>query len=196
MTFQPENSGRRSLLQSALGLALAGTTLGKFDGPLNRLTGGYKGTGKKGEFNFLAGEWRISHRQLKNWAGSEWTEYQGEATCWNILNGVGSVEELRFPTTGFMGMGLRLLDLEKKVWNDYWISGASGVLGRDGAPGEFENGVGTFISDDTMDDGKKMKVKGVWDRITPNSHRWWQAFSVDGGKTWKDTWYMDWVRAK
>jgi hypothetical protein len=111
------------------------------------------------------------------------------------LNGVGSVEELRFPATGFVGMGLRLLDLDRKIWNDFWVGGTSGVLTTPGAPGEFENGVGIFISDDTTDDGKAMKVKGVWDRISPNSHRWWQAYSVDGGKNWKDTWFMDWVRA-
>lgn len=198
MTHAPEGMERRKLLQSALGLALSSTILTQ---PPRRAPGSFTvppayrtGNGKKGEFNFLAGDWKISHRQLKDWAGTEWTEYKGEATCWNILNGVGSVEELRFPSTGFVGMGLRLLDLEQKVWNDFWVSGTGGVLTTPGSPGGFEDGVGTFISDDTMDDGKTMKVKGVWDRITPKSHRWWQSFSVDGGKTWKDTWFMDWVR--
>jgi hypothetical protein len=199
MTFRPEEPNRRRMLQSVLGLALSGTLVNppgrpepvSFTFPPSHRTG----NGKKGEFNFLAGEWRISHRQLKNWAGTEWTEYKGEATGWNILTGAGSVEELRFPATGFVGMGLRLLDLEQKVWNDFWVSGTSGVLTTPGSPGGFENGVGTFVSDDTMDDGKTMRVKGVWDRITPDAHRWWQSFSVDGGKTWKDTWFMDWVRA-
>jgi hypothetical protein len=39
-----------------------------------------------------------------------------------ILAGVGSVEELRIPARNFSGMGLRLLDLEKKVWADHWVN--------------------------------------------------------------------------
>jgi hypothetical protein len=60
--------------------------------------------------------------------------------------------------------------------------------------GGFENGVGTWIADDT-DDGAPIKVRGVWDRITPSSCRWHQAVSRDGGKTWQENWFMDWTRA-
>jgi len=45
--------------------------------------------GKPGDFNFLAGEWRIKHRRLPPGA-KEWDQFEGEATCWNILGGVGS----------------------------------------------------------------------------------------------------------
>jgi hypothetical protein len=53
--------------------------------------------------------------------------------------------------------------------------------------------VGTFIADDA-DDGQPIKVRGVWDRITPTSCRWHQAVSRDGGKVWEENWFMDWVR--
>ncbi len=36
--------------------------------------------------------------------------------------------------------------------------------------------------------------RGVWDRITPTSCRWHQAYSRDGVKTWEDNWFMDWNR--
>jgi hypothetical protein len=147
--------------------------------------------GKPGEFDFLAGEWRIAHRQLK--AGA-WDEYRGEATCWTILGGVGSVEELRIPARNFSGMGLRLLDLENKVWIDHWVSGKSGVVGLPGMSGGFVDGAGVFLADDE-DGGKPIVVRGLWDQIAPRSCRWSQAVSRDGGRTWEENWVMQWARA-
>lgn len=149
--------------------------------------------GKPGDFNFLAGEWRIHHwqRQLGKIA---WDTFDGEATCWTILGGVGSIEELRIPARNFSGMGLRLLDLEKKVWSDFWVNAKSGVLAPPGLTGSFEGGTGIFISDD-LHDGKPIKAGGLWDRITPTSCRWRQVISRDGGATWEHTWVMHWQRA-
>lgn len=151
------------------------------------------GTGKPGEFDFLSGEWRIHHWQRKGDA-TEWIEFDGEATVHGLLAGIGSVEELRIPARDFSGMGLRLLDVEKKVWWDHWVNAKSGVLMTPGMSGSFENGAGIFVSDD-VEDGKPVKYAGVWDQITSKSCRWRQAFSRDGGKSWRQTWVMDWRRA-
>jgi hypothetical protein len=97
------------------------------------------------------------------------------------------------PERKFSGMGLRLLDVESKVWSDFWVNARSGVLTTPGATGSFENGVGTFLADD-VDGDRPIKVRGVWDRITPTSCRWHQAISRDGGKTWEGNWFMDWAR--
>lgn len=150
--------------------------------------------GKPGDFNFLAGEWRIKHRRLKTQDTDDWDVFEGEATCWNVLGGVASIEELRIPARNFSGMGIRLCDVEKHVWADFWINSRSGVLTPPGLMGTFENGVGTFIADD-VDGDKPIKVRGVWDRITAKSHRWHQAVSRDGGHTWAENWFMDWLRA-
>ncbi|MBP6013683.1 MAG: hypothetical protein KBA31_15760 [Alphaproteobacteria bacterium] len=148
--------------------------------------------GRPGDFNFLAGEWRIKHRRLPPGA-KEWDVFEGEATCWTILDGVGSVEELRIPSRNFSGMGLRLLDVTNRVWSDFWVNGKSGVLTTPGQTGSFENGAGIFLADD-VDGDKPIKVKGVWDQITPTSCRWSQAISRDGGKTWEENWVMQWTR--
>jgi hypothetical protein len=179
---------RRALLVTAAALAAGCVAL---DGS-TVLAAPEEGVGKPGDFNFLAGSWKISHRQLK--ANGEWDEFSGEATCWTVLAGVGSIEELRIPARNFSGMGIRLLDVEKRVWSDFWVNARSGVLGCPGMEGVFKNGVGTFIADD-VDDGHPIKARGVWDRITPTSCRWRQGVSRDGGKTWKENWFMDWVRA-
>ncbi len=150
--------------------------------------------GKPGDFDFLAGEWRIRHRQLPHGA-TEWVKFDGEATCWTILGGVGSVEELRIPARNFSGMGLRMLDVEKRVWSDFWVNARSGVLLAPGQTGSFENGVGIFVSDDLDNDDKPIKAGGLWDQITPASCRWRQVISRDGGVTWDHTWIMQWRRA-
>jgi hypothetical protein len=146
--------------------------------------------GKPGDFSFLDGEWKIRNRRLQ--AGI-WDEFDGEATVHSILNGLVSVEELRIPARDFSGMGLRVLDLEKKLWADYWVNGKAGV--QFGPTwGSFVDGAGTWDSDDT-DNGSAIIVRGVWDSITPTSCRWYQAVSRDGGITWEENWVMHWTRA-
>lgn len=110
-----------------------------------------------------------------------------------ILGGVCSVEELRIPARNFSGMGLRLLDVENRVWSDHWVNARSGVVTTPGQLGSFENGAGLFVTDDVVD-GASVKYIGVWDNITARSCRWRQASSRDGGATWDQNWIMEWSR--
>jgi hypothetical protein len=144
-------------------------------------------SGKAGDFDFLSGHWKIQHRQLKDKA---WDSFEGEASVHAILGGAASVEELRIPSRNFSGMGLRLLDVERKLWADYWVNSRSGVLNASPVLGSFSNGVGIW---DAVEPG--LIVRGVWDRITPASCRWYQAVSRDDGKTWDENWTMHWKRA-
>ena len=177
---------RRALLFSAAGLLLTDVSLEALAAPPPP----QPAQGAAGDFGFLAGSWKIRHRRLK---GKEWDEFPGEATCWSVLGGVGSIEELRIPARDFSGLGIRLLDVEKRVWSDFWVNARSGVLDCPGMTGGFEEGVGTFEADD-VDGDQPIKVRGVWDRITKTSCRWHQAVSRDGGKTWDPNWFMDWTR--
>jgi hypothetical protein len=184
MTAKPLKVRRRAVLQSAAGLAV---TLAASPAVAVAPAGG-----KPGDFDFLTGEWKISHRRLK--APGDWDVFEGEATCWSIIGGVGHVEELRIPARNFAGAGLRFLDLESGLWCDYWVNAKSGVLGAAGLTGGFENGVGMFTADDTDSDGKPVKYAGVWDQITGASHRWRQGVSKDGGATWDYSWLMEWKK--
>jgi hypothetical protein len=147
--------------------------------------------GKPGDFDFLTGEWRIHHWWLRG--PDDWIEFDGEATVNSILGGIISVEELRIPVRDFNGMGLRALDIEKRVWSDHWVNAKSGVLTTPGQTGSFENGAGIFVSEDTVD-GKPVLYAGIWDKIAPKSCRWRQGSSRDGGATWDQNWIMHWER--
>lgn len=147
-------------------------------------------TGAAGDFDFLNGEWKIRNRRLQD---GVWDEFEGEATVRSILNGLVSVEELRIPARDFSGMGLRVLDLGQKLWADYWVNGKAGVQ-YGPTWGSFVSGTGTWDSADT-ENGAAIIVRGVWDCITPDSCRWYQAVSRDGGGTWQENWIMHWTRA-
>jgi hypothetical protein len=146
--------------------------------------------GKAGDFDFLSGSWTIKNKRLKE---GHWDGFDGEATVVGILGGVASVEELRIPSRNFSGMGLRILDVERKRWADYWCNGAAGTLNR-ATWGGFEHGAGTWDAHEMEADGPVI-VRGVWDQITPNSCRWRQLVSRDAGVSWEENWVMQWSRA-
>lgn len=177
---------RRDILKLAAGIAASGMAVGAARGAPPGPNG------EIGDFDFLTGEWKIAHRYREN---GNWLEFGGEATVIAMLGGLVSVEELRIPVRDFFGVGLRVLDLKEKLWADHWMNAKTGVLGAPGVTGYFVDGVGAFISDDVDADGKPIKVRGVWDEITGNSHRWRQGVSTDGGAIWDDSWIMHWTRA-
>lgn len=185
---------RRSLLQGAAGLIVASMGATSMTDPAKAaepVAGKITGKGI-GDFDFLAGEWKIHHKRLKDGTTDQWQEFDSGATVHRVLDGMGSIEELRGPTGKYMGMGVRVWHPEEKMWADHWTGAYNGVVNPP-QMGQFIDGAGVFISDDEMD-GKPVKARGVWDRITPTSCRWHQSTSSDGGKTWTWSWYMDWTR--
>jgi len=146
--------------------------------------------GKPGDFAFLDGRWRIRHLKRRP---TGWDRFDGEARCISILGGIGSVEELLIPARDFSGLGLRMLDVERRQWIDHWVNARSGVVTVPGQTGSFENGVGLFPS--TYEEGgRTMHAMGIWDRIGAGACRWRQVYSGDGGKTWDHDWVMHWRR--
>lgn len=182
---------RRALLHSAAAaLAVAPFAFAGMPAPAQApapLPGG-------GDFAFLAGNWRIANRHRRRRETGEiwWDEFPGEASVHSLLGGNASTEELRIPARNFGGLGVRLYDAERRAWKDSWVDGQQRVVG-DPTYGTFENGAGTFIADDTQD-GRPIKSRGIWDRITPTSCRWYSSLSRDGGATWEDQWTMAWTR--
>jgi hypothetical protein len=149
------------------------------------------------DFDFLIGQWRVRHHRLKaRLAGShEWVDFEGTSRLWMAMDGHATVDDnfIGLPDGPYHAVGLRGFDPKSQTWAIWWLDG------RDphtvGAPviGRFENGIGTFEGDDTFN-GKPIKVRFVWSRVTARSAHWEQAFSPDGGKTWETNWVMDLTR--
>jgi hypothetical protein len=150
------------------------------------------------DFDFLAGDWRVHHRVKQPIGVDEWSEFDGTSGNRALIDGSVNVEEHRFerPAGVSFGVALRAYDPATAQWAIWWIDGRTPHGAMDPpVMGRFENGVGTFYSDGTVD-GKPIRVRFIWSGITPTSARWEQAYSADGGRTWETNWIMEFRRAE
>jgi hypothetical protein len=151
-------------------------------------------TGDVHDFDFVAGEWSVANRRLKERGigSQEWEEFPATHRGWLLLGGTANVDETVFLTRGSSGMTLRVFHPEKRQWSIYWISSARGVL-EPPVVGGFSGDRGEFYGEDS-DDGRPVLVRFIWDRLGPDAARWEQAFSYDGGGRWEPNWIMDFTR--
>jgi hypothetical protein len=152
------------------------------------------------DFDFMVGEWRVHHHQLKErLAGSqEWRDFEGTTMLWKTMGGYGNVDDnvIEHPAGAYRAMTVRAFDAKDRKWSIWWIDGRTPQAPVDPPMrGGFKDGVGTFYADDTFN-GKPIRVRFTWSHITPKSGHWEQAFSPDGGTTWETNWKMDFERMK
>lgn len=149
------------------------------------------------DFDFLVGQWTVHHHRLKP-GTREWLDFDG--TCVNrpLMEGFANVEEhaLPAPIGAYRAVGLRAYDAKSGEWAIWWFDGRypNGPVDPP-VKGRFEHGVGSFSSDYEQD-GKPMRVRFQWSRITATSARWEQATTADAGKTWDTNWVMEFRRVK
>lgn len=155
------------------------------------------GTDPVRDFDFFIGTWLVKHSRLKErLAGShEWQKFDGTCHVRPLLGGCANIDDslVDLPGDAYRGIGLRAFDYKTRTWADWWLDGRHPHKIDVPVVGRFADGVGTFLSHDTLR-GKPIKVRGLWSRITPTSLQWEQAFSADGGKTWETNWVMRYTR--
>lgn len=148
------------------------------------------------DFDFFAGSWKIHNRRLRNplTGSNTWVEFEGTSVTHKLWGGRANVGEGEFddPSGHIQGMTLRLYDPQTHLWSLYWANSRLGTLGVP-TIGYFTNGRGEFY-DHEVYQGKAIFVRFLWLNIKPNSCRWEQAFSADGGKTWETNWTIDFER--
>lgn len=151
------------------------------------------------DFDFLVGKWKVHHWRLKErLAGNhEWVEFDGTSRFWKTLDGRGNSDDnfIDLPGGAYYGMSIRDYDPKTETWAIWWLDARNPHKIEPPVIGNFENGVGTFLGDDIFN-GKPIKVRFIWSRITRNSAHWEQAFSPDGGKTWETNWRNDFTRVE
>ncbi|WP_423603011.1 hypothetical protein [Sphingomonas sp. MS122] len=149
------------------------------------------------DWGFLAGRWKVHHRKLRRrLAGSrDWDEFGGTFVNWPVLGGNGNVGDnlMQAPSGTFRGVGFRAWDPATREWLSWWLDGRD--PSRIGQPlrGRFVDGIGTYLSDD-VHEGRPVKTRVTWSRITGKTARWEQAFSADGGQSWEVNWTSDFTR--
>ena len=147
-------------------------------------------------FDFFAGRWTVAHRSLQRrlMSATQWDEFGG--TCENrpVIGGLGNVDDniIELPGGTYRAVTLRLFDPVARRWSIWWVDGRDMQLGVP-VHGGFENGVGTFFGDDTLN-GRAIRVRFIWSEITAQGAQWQQAFSDDGGGSWETNWIMRFTR--
>jgi hypothetical protein len=148
------------------------------------------------DFDFQVGTWRVHHRVKLPGDSSKWMEFDGTCSNHALMDGWANVEDHTFnkPSGVTRAVGLRAYDPKTSQWAIWWIDGRDphGALDPP-VKGRFDNGIGTFYSDD-MIDGKPIRVRYTWSTITLTSAHWEQAYSLDAGKNWDTNWVMDFQR--
>src|SRR5437867_82777 len=142
------------------------------------------------DFDFEIGTWKTHlKRRLRPLTGSTtWVEYEGTTVVRKVWNGRANLVELEVdgPAGHIEGLSLRLYNPESRQWSLNFSNSADGTLSPP-TIGEFKNGCGEFFNQETLN-GRAIYVRFVISCITPNSCRFEQAFSDDGGKTWEVNW--------
>ena len=149
------------------------------------------------DWDFLVGRWNVRHRRLKErLAGcTEWDEFDGTCVNWTTIGGKGNVDDnmLELPGGTYRAVAIRALDETAGQWLIWWLDARYLTIDTP-MRGGFKDGIGTFLADETFN-GRPIKVRFRWSEISPNSAKWEQAFSPDGGATWETHWFMDFSRA-
>lgn len=142
------------------------------------------------DFDFEIGKWKTHvKRRLRPLTGSNnWVEMTGTSVARKVWDGRANLLELVADGTEghFEGLSLRLYNPQSRQWSIHYANSRDGLLDKP-VVGRFKDGRGEFYSQDTFN-GRVILVRFVISDITPDSCRFEQAFSDDGGKTWEVNW--------
>jgi hypothetical protein len=150
------------------------------------------------DFDFEIGAWKTQVKRLQNpLTGSiTWLEYEGTSLVRKLWDGRANLVELDVsgPAGRIEGLSLRLYNPQSRQWSLNFVNSRVGTL-TPPTIGGFKDGRGEFFAQESLG-GRAIFVRFVISDITPNSCRFEQAFSDDGGKTWEVNWIATDTRIK
>lgn len=156
------------------------------------------------DFDFLVGQWNVRHRRLKlRLQGcDDWEHFDATCTMQKLPGGMANFDTLVAPAwrPGWVGQAFRVFDPVTRRWSIHWLTndgdGIAHASGHLAVPvvGGFEGGEGRFEADEEID-GRRVRVRFLWQVQGPDAARWEQAFSLDAGRSWELNWEMDFRRA-
>ena len=150
------------------------------------------------DFDFNIGVWKTHiKRVLDPLSGStQSVELNGTVTVRKVWDGRAQLEEIEAegPNGHWEGLTLFLYNPAAHQWSQNFVDGKVGVLTLPQI-GSFKDGRGELFASDTVN-GRTILVRGVWSEIKPDSHRFEESYSDDGGKTWAPAFIANLTREK
>jgi hypothetical protein len=142
------------------------------------------------DFDFEIGTWKTHIARLQHplTGSNTWMEYDGTSVVHKVWNGRANLLELEVsgPAGHIEALSLRVYNPGARQWSLNFSNSRVGTLGVP-TIGEFRDGRGEFYDQETIDE-RAVLVRFIISDITPDSCRFEQAFSVDGGRSWEVNW--------
>lgn len=143
------------------------------------------------DFDWEIGTWRTAVRVLAeplSESADEWLQFTGTSVVRPLSDRRANVVELAVSGANgrIDGLNLRLYEPQAERWSLTFVNIRDGLL-TSAMYGRFHDGVGEFYGDDQLD-GRPIKVRFLILRQGPDTARFEQAFSADGGTTWETNW--------
>ncbi|MGZ5198604.1 MAG: DUF1579 family protein [Telluria sp.] len=139
------------------------------------------------DFDFNLGTWKTHIRRLVHPLSGDQSsvELNGTVTVRPVWGGRAQLEEIETdgPQGHWQGATLFLYNPGAHQWSQTFFDSAHPTP-EPGLVGAFANGKGELYAQDVLN-GKAVLVRGTWSDIKPDSHRYEEAYSADGGRTWE-----------
>ena len=143
------------------------------------------------QFDFWVGEWDVNLRIRQ--PDFSWKDAMtSKAHIYRILDGKAILE--LWNSQQIKGYSLRYYDNTEGKWMLYLNWPGPNRSGTSSLSGAFRHGRGEFFSTSIQPDSTEIISRYTFSDVTPNSLRWDDAFSRDGGNTWSNNWIMEWNR--
>ncbi|WP_242098702.1 hypothetical protein [Sphingomonas sp. CROZ-RG-20F-R02-07] len=138
------------------------------------------------DFDFNFGVWHTHITRTPDPFGAPAANFvmDGTVTVRRIWGGKGALEEIEAdgPRGHWEGMTLFLYNPEARQWSQTFANSADGAL-QPSMVGSFSGSRGELYGADTFK-GRAILVRGTWSIAGPDAHRYEEAYSQDGGRTW------------
>jgi len=143
------------------------------------------------QFDFWLGRWDVNLRIKKE---GKWppSSVRAVAEIYSILGGEAILE--LWDSASIKGFSVRTFDPARGEWLLWLNWPGTNRSGSSGLSGSFHHGRGDFFSERPAADGGTLISHYSFNDITPNTLRWDDAYSSDGGETWRHQWRMEFTR--
>ena len=151
------------------------------------------------DFDFNVGVWKTHIRRFLDpfEGGTKSIELDGTVTVRKVWEGRAQLEEIEAdgPTGHWEGLTLFLYNPKAHQWSQSFVNSKVGTLSSSPNVGEFKDGRGVLIGQDTLND-ETILVRAVWSDMKSDSHRYEESYSNDGGTTWVPSFVANLTRLK
>jgi hypothetical protein len=148
------------------------------------------------DFDFNVGVWHTHIRRLLDpfSPSSASVVLDGTVTVRKVWGGRAELEEIEADGAKghWEGLSLFLYNPAAHQWSQTFLNSKTPDFGTP-LIGEFHDGRADLFGQDSFRN-QTILVRGVWSEIEPNSHRYEESYSNDGGKTWKFSFGADLTR--